>query len=968
MKNRKLRMNKVILLAIGSLLVFILILVPLVNKGYIELVKTMVRRTTTTSINELTVSKGQFLDERIRSELLSLDSLALSISQEGDVFSKRNLVTEYAELHGASNMWIVDIHGNKWSEKAAHGEEASLEKNDFFSPALRGETGMSDVYYGAMGKRHVLIQTPIYLNGNIEGGLYESYAVELLQNTYGNSTYNDAGYSYVLAKDGDIVLSPVRFNTLQIYGNFRQVLERGGNNQQTIDQFMYALKNNSSGSATFDFEGDTQFLSFVPLEAHTGWYIVTVLPLSIVERDGILIVDMTVRMGVLIIMIAVAAVLLAMGAVYSHNRKRREYDQYIQNINQAISQNIDTVIFFVDKKTSRVEYAFENSQDVLGIPAQAFLKQDGQPAGAFQKALQKLLLEERPLEKCQWELAFFNDALNRQIWLKLTALPVKLANAPKFIFAATDITRDHQILEDLSAAVSAAEQANAAKSSFLSNMSHDIRTPMNAIVGMTKLAKIYITDREKVEDCLHKIEISSKHLLGLINDVLDMSKIESGKMTLSTEGFSLPELIESDLSIIQPQCRSKNQTFNVETKNIRHELLEGDPLRLNQVFLNLFSNAVKFTPEHGSIKFSIEELLQRHPGCASYCFRVSDTGIGVSAEFLPVIFNAFERASTNVVGKTEGTGLGLAISKNIIEAMGGQISVTSTEGKGTTFTVELEFKLQPGMNDEIEEDRRLRGLHTLLVSNHQEDLELLADYLTGFGMILDTAGGDEAFTLYEKKKPFEFVILDCKRSGIDGMETARQIRSLSAAETKIVMIADCDTFAVDFNDENQLIDALLQTPVFKSTLFNGLLKLFSAGLDDAGETAQTESLHGKRFLLVEDNELNREIAVQLFELSGAQMETAENGKEGAAAFETSACGYYDAIFMDIQMPVMNGYESARRIRSSNHSQAESIPIIAMSANVFAEDVRASYEAGMNAHVGKPIDMEEICRILIRLAK
>lgn len=965
MEKTKNRGGKTAILISCFCLILAALVTTFVNKNYVQSIRELVRSTTTSSIAELTVSKAQYLDEKLHSELLSLQSLAVSLGVNGSERFNKELVVQYFELHSATNIWVLDLQGNNWSTKPDQELGTGPKDKSLFEPALRGETGVSDVYIGMLGKRQVLLQTPIYQDGRLVGGLYEAYSIEMLQNTYGGATYSDAGYSYVLDTDGRIVLSPVRFSSLQIYSNFRQVLESGENSEEAVSEFMGALQDGVKGSATFAFEGETQFLSFVPLEEKPGWYFITVIPLSMVEKDGTEIVTLTVRMAAVIIIAIVITLALAVSMALLYTKRQRESDLYIRNIYKAISQNIDTVIFIVDGKTSQVEYVFENAREILGISAGAFTDLDGGEAGKFQSALQERLCEERPAEKTKWELAYFNDALGRSMCLELTALPVTLRGEVKYIFAATDVTQDRKIQEDLNAAVAAAEQANAAKSRFLSNMSHDIRTPMNAVIGMAKLAKIHIEDRAKVEDCLRKIDISSKHLMDLINDVLDMSKIESGRMTLTAEPFSLPELIKGDLAIVQPQCQAKGQTFAVETRNIRHELLEGDSLRLNQVFLNLTSNAVKFTLEHGAITFIIEELPQRHMGYALFRFQVADTGIGIASEFLPNLFTPFIRESTKTVNHTEGTGLGLPIAKNIVEAMGGQLFVESEEGKGTTFTVELEFKLPPGAEDELDGAAALRGLRALLVGQSPADAEHLKAYLMDLGIKTDIAqAGIEAVSAAEGGIHYDLVLMEWGLVDMDGIEAARRIRAVDGT-ARIVLLTAYDAPLLEETAELP-VDVILQKPIFKSILCRNLAALFSAKVSEPAGSVPQDILAGMRILLVEDNELNREIAVQLFELSGAAVETAEDGLAGAEAFEASEPGHFDAIFMDIQMPVMDGYEATKRIRSSRHPQAQAVPIIAMSANVFAEDLRASQTAGMNAHTGKPIELDEICRILKEL--
>lgn len=623
------------------------------------------------------------------------------------------------------------------------------------------------------------------------------------------------------------------------------------------------------------------------------------------------------------------------------------------------------MIFIVDAKTGGVEYAFENAREVLGIPARDFYKPNDIQAGEFETRIFELLRTERPEEKTAQEFTIYNDILNKNVWLEVIALPVTLLGNAKYIFAMSDITQDRQILDNLSAAVAAAEQANAAKSLFFSNMSHDIRTPMNAIVGMTKLAKIYMSDQTRVEDCLHKIELSSRHLLNLINDVLDMSKIESGKMTLALEPFSLSELVEGALAIVQPQCRAKNLRLTVETRDVRHEALLGDSLRLNQVILNLTSNAVKFTPEGGEIALSIQEFPQRHPGYAAYRVCVRDTGVGIAPEFLPNVFQPFERESTKSIRQTEGTGLGLAIAKNIVEALGGLISMESTVGEGTVFTVELELPLQPDSSEEELVIQNLAGLRVLLAGDSEADLSLTALYLSELGFTVDTAAsGEEALDVVLEQEPYDLIVLDWKLPGMDGEETARKIRSAGKGTPRFVLVTAFDASAVDTVATRQTFDLILQKPIFKNALSKKLSMLFCA--QEQADAEIQGVCQGRRFLLVEDNEINREIATELLTLSGALVEGAEDGQIAVEAFLDKEAGYYDGIFMDIQMPNMNGYEATKRIRASGHPGAQDIPIIAMSANVFAEDVRASLAAGMDAYLGKPIVMEDIYRVLEEL--
>lgn len=954
------RTSKSVILITCICLILVSGITVYVNMNCVRSIKQLVRRTTTENIAELTVSKAQFLDSKIRSEMLALQSFADSLGAGDDIFASPGLLMDFRERREASCVWMADMQGD-YLDTGCRQNLPQVRK-ELFEGALQGNAGISEVFLGEMGKPQILFQTPIYKNGQVVGGLYEAYPVKLLQNTYGGSTYNDAGYSYVLGSDGTIVLAPVRFSYLQIYDNIQDVLVDGGNQEDSIASFMGALQSGARGSASFRFGGEIQLLSFTPLEEKEGWYFVTVIPLDMVEKDGTRIMSLSANMAAAIIAAVVLSLAIILASILYRQKKIRDYDRYVRDIYQAIAQNIDTAIFIVDGRTGQVEYAFENAERILGISPQAFSEPDSEAGSEFRKAFTDIL-KERPSEKLLMVIPLYNDLVAGRMWLKITALPVKLMGTLKYIFAATDVTQEQQTQANLSAAVIAAEKANASKSMFLSNMSHDIRTPMNAIVGMTQLAKAHLGDWHKVEDCLGKIEISSKHLLSLINDVLDMSKIESGKMTLTAEVFSLPELIQGDIAIVQPQCQSKGQRFSAETKNIIHEYLSGDSLRLNQVFLNLLSNASKFTPAGGTITFSIEELSQRHPCYAAYRFRVADSGIGISQEFLPKLFMPFERERSKGSGQAEGTGLGLVISKNIIEAMGGQLFVESCEGKGSVFTVEAELRLPEESSEEIRNAGFLEGIRALVADAVPEEGERLAMYLRDCGMSVDFVSDTEEALRCVRKNSYHLAVIEGSLPESGGAEAAKNIRSIAGDTVKIVLVTDSGFPENEFADSGCEGGIIMQKPIFKSILCQKLARLFEYRDTGSPKPVPEDVFSGKRFLLVEDNELNREIASQLLEMTGAVVECAPDGKAGAEAFEEHGTGYYDAIFMDIQMPVMNGYEATRRIRACGHPQADTIPIVAMSANTFSEDVRAALDSGMNAHVGKPIDMTDLADVL-----
>ncbi|MBD5098338.1 MAG: response regulator [Clostridiales bacterium] len=518
-----------------------------------------------------------------------------------------------------------------------------------------------------------------------------------------------------------------------------------------------------------------------------------------------------------------------------------------------------------------------------------------------------------------------------------------------------------------------AEHANRAKSEFLSNMSHDIRTPMNAIVGMTAIATANIDDTQQVKHCLKKITLSSKHLLGLINDVLDMSKIESGKMTLNPDQVSLREVVDGIVSICQPQVRAKRQQFDVFIHDISTENVICDSVRLNQVLINLLSNAIKFTPEGGEIRMALyEEPSPRGDSYVRIHVQVKDTGIGMSEEFQKHIFDSFAREDSARVHRTEGTGLGMAITKFIVvDAMGGTIDVNSRQGRGTEFNVTLDLEKAEVM----EEDMILPNWDMLVVDDDRQLCESTASALRSIGVNAEwTLDGESAVEMVVKRHhrgdDYEIILLDWKLPGIDGIATARRIRQELGDTVPILLISAYDWGEIEHDAKAAGITGFISKPLFRSTLFNSLRQF--AGIEAAPEAPEVvadkgRDLTGKRILLAEDNELNWEIASELLSAEGLELEWAENGEICVKKFQQSPAGFYDAILMDIRMPVMGGYEATQVIRTLERPDRD-LPIIAMTADAFAEDVRRSLECGMNAHVAKPIDVQEVMRLLEKYIK
>ena len=531
-----------------------------------------------------------------------------------------------------------------------------------------------------------------------------------------------------------------------------------------------------------------------------------------------------------------------------------------------------------------------------------------------------------------------------------------------------------QILRAEEKARKAAESANEAKTNFFTSMSHDIRTPMNAIIGMTEIAVNHLDDPNKTMNCLGQIRRSGKLLVGLVNDILDMAKIESGKMEIHAERTSLAELIENIVVVITPLVKEKNQDFQICIREVCHEHLMLDSVRMNQVLMNLISNAIKFTPEGGSIRVTVEESLSPHPGQAHFTFTVSDTGMGMSREFQNNIFTAFVRERDSRVDHIEGSGLGMAITGMIVANMGGSICVESEPGMGSIFTVELDFcRAEPEMDSESEEIA-ISSVKCLLVEADPEICECVCEFMNGLGLVPSTAGsGLEAVELMrtarEKGEDYQLVILDRGLAVYDACEAVRRLKELAGERKLTIFLAAYDWADMETKASEAGVDGFVRKPIFKSTL-EQIVRQYVLHTEAVRrpECAETPILAGKRILLVEDNLINQEIVKELLEQTGAAVDAAYNGREGADRYASMEDGYYDLILMDIQMPVMNGYEATRLIRGMNRRDAGSIPIFAMTADAFAEDIAMARQAGMDRHLSKPIDavslMQEITRVLI----
>ncbi len=508
--------------------------------------------------------------------------------------------------------------------------------------------------------------------------------------------------------------------------------------------------------------------------------------------------------------------------------------------------------------------------------------------------------------------------------------------------------------------------ASEAKTRFLSSMSHDIRTPMNAIIGMTTIAIRRIDDKDQVSECLNQITRASNHLLTLINDILDISKVESGKLSLNPIVFSLAEVVGNIISIVQPHIKEKNMEFEAHAYGVKHEYIFADELRINQILINLISNAVKYTPAKGRVMLGIEEQpSDKGPNMIRHIYTVADNGMGMSEEFMKNMYTAFTRDSDSRINTIQGTGLGLTITKQMVDLMGGTIEVKSKLGEGTTFTVTLDMPIA----EKVMDDLILPPLQLLVVDDDEVFLESAEDVLKSMGVDVDTASnGSDAVTMiaekHNKSADYQCVIIDWKMPGMDGPETVRAIREKVGDEVSIIIISAYDWTEIEEEALSAGANGFITKPLFRSSVYeklNELLKFDTSEKPVSEDNA--EDLKGINLLIAEDNDINWDIVQVMLEFCEITAERAENGQVCVDKINAAPKGKYQAILMDVQMPIMNGKDATRAIRASEKDYVRNIPIIAMTADAFAEDVIACKEAGMNGHVSKPLDMKKLIKAL-----
>lgn len=686
------------------------------------------------------------------------------------------------------------------------------------------------------------------------------------------------------------------------------------------------------------------------------------------ERDSTIMAGKAVVSAALLTIILPAYFLAVLWREYRNIREIHNRERMFD----ILSANVDVVFLLINKETDLLEYVSANCKQVLDMDREALIRDKNifrsQIKEEDQAAFDEMVRgqENGADRSVDLRMKFPNSEIR---WIRVRIFPqIESGKTVRYIISVSDQTEDMLIRQTLKDALSNAQNANAAKQNFLSRMSHEIRTPMNAIIGMTTIAAAQMEDQGRVQSCLEKIGYSSKHLMTLINDVLDMSKIDEGGMTIAKERFNLETVVESITSIIYPQATKKNLNFHMPLVNLTDTVLIGDTLRLNQILINLLSNALKFTPAGGTVTLEIRQLLKKQ-NRVRLRFTVKDTGIGMNQEFMERIFMPFEQENAYISQKYGGTGLGMSITKNLVTLMDGTITVESEPEKGSTFTVELDFDIPEDADRMIRHTQTMDSLQVLIVDDDRDSCIHTSLMLKNLGIVScwvqSGAEGIEKVIDYQKKgEAFDVCLVDWKMPDMDGIEVTRRIREYVGPETTIIIITAYDWSAIEHSAREAGANAFLSKPIFASTLYNTLLSAteMDKQVHSYNVASNVMSLPGFRVMLVEDNEINREIAVELLKMMDLDVICACDGQEAVDVF-LSDREHIDLILMDIQMPVMDGYQATRTIRQSEHAQANTIPIIAMTANAFHEDVAKAYAAGMDGHLSKPVDFKQLYQMI-----
>lgn len=927
----------------------------------------------------------------------------------GITLSEPNVSAEMlAQLEMNSDFDALRFTNAEGVNLASSGATNDSSDRTYFINGMRGESGNDMVFDSRItGKATMVYYAPLRHQDEIFGmllGLYfaEDYLQEMLETNY----FGEAATVFLCTRAGQVIASS-DFNSVDDRLLPDMLLETGVIDSQTAAGAWEVIRNGAGEKGFICAPGsltDNLCVLHVP---NSEYVLVQTYPKSVTQemiRDANH--DGMVLQTILVGLFAVYILVLLMRAQQERRLLMRESQAHITGLKEkellANRKERQYRIAITSAAFSTFEFNLTRDlieQDVVrtinGHPVSLLEKVGLQApcqASVCFKTWRAFILEESLEEydamvnldylKQRYEQGEAEVTVDYWGW---GAAKQQMCVRQSFIMTQDDRTRDLMVMvvsKDITAqvqkqreqtralqeALMQAQRANSAKTTFLSNMSHDIRTPMNAIIGFTTLAASHIDNKMQVQDCLRKVLSSSNHLLNLINDILDMSRIESGKVQIKEQDCNISELTHNLVNIIQPQVKAKQLELFIDTFDVNNEDVIADSLKLSQVFVNLLSNAVKYTPAGGTVSFRIQQETTFHRGYGDYLFIVKDNGIGMSQEFVEHIFEPFEREASTTKTGIQGTGLGMAITKNIVDMMGGKITVQSEKGRGSEFRVELSLKLQD-VERNAAQIKELEGLRALVVDDDCDSCESVVRMLKQIGMRAEwTTSGKEA--VYRAKSArnegdsYHTYILDWQMPELSGVETCRRIRAAVGQEAPIIILTAYDWTDIEDEAKQAGITAFCAKPLFMSDLKSVLLAANHLIEKEEESASWTQAdFNGKRILLVEDNELNREIAQSILEETGFTVETAPDGTDAVEMVRQAEEHYYDAILMDVQMPVMDGYEATRTIRAMPRGDAKNLPIIAMTANAMEEDREAALKNGMNAHIAKPLNIDLFLEVL-----
>ena len=972
-RNRRLRQKW---LSAACAILLLIFLAAAFCVRYLSFVSQIIYQESTSHLEEVLHKSNNMLNQMVRKNLTYLHLYNRFLESTSDEAEIQAYIEKAQQDTGFASFYFLSYDGNYMT---VTGETGYLGLQTNLDEMLAD--GDDIVMNSALpGKPQLLVFVCPETQGSYRGFAYDAIAISYYNDAVlrllDNSAFQGNASNYVIYSDGRVVIDNSVNRKETIYNFIAMLRDHSDLTEEQILDLSNAFAQGRSGNMKVKL-GDTSYYLVYEGTAVQSWTMVGLVPVSIVNASLDKLWSYTIQIVVGIASgLAVLVILLIVRRNRATVRRKNTEILYRDELFRKLSLNVDDVFLMLDAKTSKTDYVSPNIGRLLGIPWKT-VRQDVH-------ALAELVPQNDPDrdknfleglsrgEQREWDAAYLHQETRELRWFHIIAMGSEVEGRTKYILVMSDRTADKQSNQALSDAVAAAETANRAKSTFLSNMSHDIRTPMNAIIGFTTLALSNIDDKERVKDYLAKTLASSNHLLSLINDVLDMSRIESGKIHLEEVEVNLSDVLHDLKTIVSGQIYAKQLELYMDAMDVTNEDVYCDKTRLNQILLNLLSNAIKFTPAGGTVSVRVRQLAGQVRGCGQYEFRIKDNGIGMSPEFAQKIFEPFERERTSTVSRIQGTGLGMAITKNIVDMMGGTIEVQTAQGKGSEFIICLPLRTQ-AEHRPVEKITELEGLKALVVDDDFNTCDSVTKMLVKVGMRAEwTLSGKEAVLRarqsIEMSDVYHAYIIDWRLPDMNGIEVTRQIRSLHD-DTPIIILTAYDWSDIEVEAKAAGVTAFCSKPMFMSDLRETLMSALGQKLTDASQELLPEEdadFKDRHILLVEDNELNREIAQEILREYGFRVDTAENGAVAVEKVRTAAPGSYDLVLMDVQMPVMDGYTATRQIRALEDPALAGIPILAMTANAFDEDRRNAMESGMNGFLSKPIVIGDLVQELHKI--